>query len=150
MAHTETEIGKVLEAGAGCAKVEVSPSGLCSHCELASTCIPASSGNRIIEVADPVGVSPGQRVRIELGSGKFLLASFLAYIFPLLFLFAGTIIGFYSAPKGSSELWGAVGALIGLAAGLLLSRVSAKRLADRGKLTPVITGVADEDDKEDI
>ena len=63
MSHTQSEIGKVLETSNGRARVEVSPSGLCSHCEMASSCIPASSGNRIIEVADPIGVAPSQRVR---------------------------------------------------------------------------------------
>ena len=141
MQRTEVEIGKVLEVGGGRAKVEVSPSGMCSHCELASSCVPASGGTRIIEVADPLGVSAGQRVRIELGSGKFLLASFMAYILPLLVLFTGAAVGFYSAPDGSAELRGAIGALVGLAAGLQLSRVLARRLSGGGKLTPEITGV---------
>jgi len=149
MERIETEIGKVLEAGMGRAKVEVSPSGLCSGCELASSCIPAASGNRIIEVDDPVGVKSGQRVRIELGSGKFLMASFLAYIVPLAVLFAGAIVGFYSAPEGSHELRGTIGAVMGLAAGLLLSRSLGRRLADRGQLTPVIVGVVSEDEKEE-
>ena len=146
MQHTESEIGKVLETSNGRARVEVSPSGMCSHCEMASSCIPASSGNRIIEVADPIGAAPGLRVRIELASSTFLLASFLAYVFPLIFLFAGALIGFSAAPESSGELGGGVGSLIGLGAGLLLSKIYAQRLAARGKIDPVITGIiADED-----
>jgi sigma-E factor negative regulatory protein RseC len=148
MQRTEIEIGKVLEVGRGRAKVEVSPSGMCSHCELAGTCVPASGGTRIIEVADPLGVTVGRRVRIELGSGTFLLASFMAYILPLLVLFTGAAIGFYSAPEGSAELRGALGALLGLAAGLQLSRIMARRLSGGGKLTPAITGVLPDEDEE--
>ena len=148
MQRTEIETGKVLEVGRGQAKVEVSPSGMCSHCELASTCVPASGGTRIIEVADPLGVSVGQRVRIELGSGKFLLASFTAYILPLLVLFSVAAVGFYSAPEGSAETRGAIGALVGLAAGLQLSRVLARRLSGGGKLTPEITGVLPDEDEQ--
>ncbi len=148
MERTEVEIGKVLEVGGGRAKVEVSPTGMCAHCELASTCVPASGGTRIIDVADPLGVSVGRRVRIELGSGNFLLASFMAYILPLLVLFTGAAIGFYSAPDGSTELRGAIGAIVGLAAGLQLSRVLARRLSGDGKLTPAITGVLPDEDEE--
>ena len=149
MQRTEIEIGKVLEAGAGRAKVEVSPTGMCAHCELASACVPTSGGSRIIEVADALGVSAGQRVRIELASGTFLLASFMAYILPLIFLFAGAFVGFYSAPDASTELYGAVGAIIALAAGLQFSRVLARRLSGRGKLTPAITGVLVDEDEEE-
>jgi sigma-E factor negative regulatory protein RseC len=149
MHRTETEIGTVLEAANGRARVEVSPTGMCSHCELESSCLPASGGTRTIEVADPLGVSSGQSVRIELGSGNFLLASFLAYILPLFGLLAAALVGFYSAPEGSTELYGSVGAAIGLVAGLLLSRILARQLADRGKLEPIITGVvAEENEKE--
>jgi len=149
MQRTETEIGKVLEAGNGRARVEVSPTGMCSHCELESTCLPASSGNRIIEVADPLGVSPGRKVRIELSSGSFLLASFLAYILPLFGLLAAAITGYYSSPEESSELYASVGAIIGLVGGLLLSRMLAGRLADSGKITPTITGVVSEENMEE-
>ena len=149
MQHAEIEIGKVLEAANGSAKVEVSPTGMCSHCELESTCLPASGGTRIIEVADPLGVSSGQKVRIELSSSNFLLASFLAYILPLFGLLAAAIIGFYAAPEGSSELYGSIGAIIGLAMGLLLSRMFAQRLSNRGRITPMITGIVPEEDMEE-
>jgi len=115
---------------------------------MASSCIPASSGNRIIEVADPIGVAPGLRVRIELASGKLLLASFLAYVFPLIFLFAGALIGFSTMRESSGELGGGVGALIGLAAGLVLARIYARRLAARGKINPVVTGIVPDGDRE--
>jgi len=147
MRQVETEIGKVLETGAGRARVEVSPSGLCSHCEMASSCMPASSGNRIIEVSDPIGVSPGLRVRIELAGSKIVLASALAYLVPLAGLFAGALIGFYSATRGSEETWSTIGAAAGLALGFLLSRMAGQRLASRGRITPVITGIVAEEDK---
>ena len=149
MDRTETEIGKVLQAGEGRARVEVSPSAMCAHCDMTSTCVPASSGNRIIEVDDPLGVSAGQRVHIELGSGSMVLASFLAYIVPLLGLFAGAVIGFYLFHSTSEELGGVLGAAAGLAAGLLLSRALGNRFAGRGTLTPTITAVATEKDTEE-
>jgi sigma-E factor negative regulatory protein RseC len=149
MQRTETEIGTVLRAGKGSARVEVSPTGMCSHCELESTCLPASGGTRIIEVADPIGVSSGQKVRIELSSGSYLLASFLAYILPLFGLLAAALVGFYAAPEDVSELYGSAGAIVGLAAGLLISRMLSQRLSDRGGLTPMITEIVPEEDLEE-
>ncbi len=144
-----TEIGKVIEVGAGRARVEVSQSGICAHCELAGSCVPTSGGTRIIDVADPLGVSVNQRVRIELSEGELLGASFLAYAPPLAGLFAGAIIGFMAATADSKELWGGLGAAAGLAVGLYLSRLTANSFSRKGKLTPTIAGiVANKSDEE--
>ncbi|UCD58076.1 MAG: SoxR reducing system RseC family protein [Candidatus Hydrogenedentota bacterium] len=137
----EGEIGKVIEAGAGSARVEVSQSGICARCEIASSCVPGSGGSRIIEVADPLGVSVNQRVRVELSAGKLIGASFVAYILPLLGLFAGAVLGFYGSRSDSKELWGGVGVAAGLAAGLLGSRLLGQYFGRRGRLTPTITAI---------
>jgi sigma-E factor negative regulatory protein RseC len=141
MSRMESEIGTVVETGVGRARVEVSQSGICAHCEMASSCVPTSGGKRTIEVLDPVGVSANQRVRIELGSGSLIGASFIGYILPLLGLFAGAAIGFYSALPALKERWGGLGAVAGLAAGLLASRLTGQYFGRRGKLTPTITAV---------
>ncbi len=149
MSRMESEVGTVIEAGAGRARVEVSQSGICEHCDMASSCVPTSGGNRKIEVLDPLGVSVNQRVRVELGSGSLIGASFLGYILPLLGLFAGVVVGFYSAGPGLRELWGGLGAVAGLAVGLLVSRLTGQYFGRRGKLTPTITAVVtDEGGKE--
>ena len=145
----EAEIGRVVEVCAGSARVEVSQSSFCAHCEAASSCVPGSGGKRIIEVLDPLGVTVDQRVRIELSSGKLLWASFLAYLVPLLFLFAGAVLGFYSARSTMRELWGGLGAIAGLAAGLLVSRLLGQYLGRRGKLAPIITAVVAGETRED-
>lgn len=149
MNHVEVEVGRVLETRPGRARVEVTPGGICSHCEMSSSCMPASGGNRIIDVADPIGVSPGLRVRIELAAGRMVMASLLAYMVPLAGLFAGALTGFYSAARSSAELWGGVGAAAGLAVGFLVSRLLGERLASLGKLTPAITAVIADEDREE-
>ena len=149
MGRVETEIGIVVETQTGRARVEVSASGLCAHCEMAGTCIPAAEGKRVIEVADPVGVSIGQEVRIEMGSGSLVLASFLAYIIPILCLIAGLLIGVSAGGNSVSEIWLGIGAFVGLVVGLFLSRIIARSLRDRGKLTPVITTIITHNDKGD-
>ena len=149
MSDIQTETGKVIEVHAGRARVEVSQSGMCSHCEMASSCIPGGGGSRIIEVADPIGVSTDQRVRIELSGGKLIGASFLAYLLPLFGLFAGAIVGFYSAGSARADLWGTIGAIAGLTAGLLISRLLGQYFGRSGKLTPTITAVVIDENMED-
>ncbi len=142
----ESEIGKVVDAGAGHARVEVTRSSMCAHCGAATSCIPTFRGNRIIEVADPLGVSANQRVRIELSGGGLVGASFLAYIVPLVTFFAGTVAGFYLLGETSGEAGGAIGAILGLAAGLVFSRWLARYFGNRGKLTPIITAIVPTDE----
>jgi positive regulator of sigma E activity len=146
MSRVESEIGKVVEAGAGRARVEITQSSICAHCEIASSCVPTSGGMRIIEVVDPLGVSVHERVRIELSSGKLLAASFVAYILPVTTLLAGAIAAFVLSKPGAQELWSGVGALAGLAAGVIISRAVGQRLGKRGSLTPVITAVVPADE----
>lgn len=150
MSDIQTETGKVIEVHAGRARVEVSQSGMCSHCEMASSCIPGAGGSRIIEVADPIGVSTDQQVRIELSGRELIGASFLAYLLPLFGLFAGAIIGFYSVGSSRADLWGTIGAVVGLTAGLLISRLLGQYFGRSGKLTPTITSVVVDDNMEDL
>lgn len=145
----EIEIGKVLEVREGRARVEISPGGYCAHCEMASSCMPGTQGTRVIEVADPVGVSVGQEVRIELGGDKLVLASFLAYIIPLLGLCAGAFIGFYGVGDPSTEFWSGIGGFIGLVVGLLFSRIVGQNLKNRGHLTPIIAAIVINDKKNE-
>jgi positive regulator of sigma E activity len=116
---------------------------------MSATCLPSTSGNRVIEVADGLGVSVGQRVEIELESTTLLLASFLAYLVPVLLLLAGALIGFYGAGGASTELWSGIGALCGFITGLLTSRALGKALEKRGKLTPVIVATVENEGKEE-
>ncbi len=148
MRMMETEIGKVLYVQDGRARVEVSPAGHCAQCEMANSCIPGAQGTRVIEVADPVGVSVGQEVHIELSGDKLVLASFLAYIIPLLGLCVGVFIGFAAAGDSQAEFWSGVGGCIGLIVGLLISRMAGQSLKSRGQLTPTIAGIATTNTKQ--
>jgi sigma-E factor negative regulatory protein RseC len=141
----ETEVGKVVATRPGRARVEVKPSSLCGHCQMASSCGQESSGGRVIEAADPLGVSVDQRVRIEMSSGGLIGASLLAYIVPLITLFAGVLLGYNLANGARPEIWSGLGALAGLILGVVISRLAADWLGRRGKLTPTITAVVEGD-----
>jgi positive regulator of sigma E activity len=144
----ESEIGKVIATRSGHARVEVSQSGMCSHCEMHSSCAMGAGGARIIEVNDPLGVSVDQHVRIELTSSGLVGASFLAYMVPLFGMLIGVILGFY-VPESRNELWGGLGALLGLAIGVLASRLMGEWFGRQGKLTPTITAVVTDEKRKE-
>jgi positive regulator of sigma E activity len=114
---------------------------MCTHCGVEKNCVPAFGAKRIIEVADPLGVSMNQCVRIELSGGELVWASLLAYIVPLTTFFAGAIAGFYGSGSSTGDLRGGIGAVAGLAVGLVVSRWLGQFFGKRGKLTPTITAI---------
>jgi sigma-E factor negative regulatory protein RseC len=137
----ESEIGKVISTRPGYARVEVTQSSMCAHCELTSSCAHGTGGARTIEVFDPLGVSVDQQVRVELSSRELLAASFLAYIVPLITLFVGAALGFFLSGRSRNEFGVGMGAFCGLGAGLLLARLAGQWFGRRGKLRPTITAV---------
>ncbi|MBI5114974.1 SoxR reducing system RseC family protein [Candidatus Poribacteria bacterium] len=147
----ETEIGRVVEARDGRARIEVSRSSMCAHCSAtkngaSASCVPAFGARRIIEVADPLGVSVNQCVRIELSGGELVWASLLAYIVPLTTFFAGAIVGLYGSESFRGDLWGGIGAVAGLAVGFTVSRWLGRFFGKQGKLTPTITAIVPSED----
>ncbi len=60
----------------------------------------------------------GDKVCVELGARGMLRATWLAYIFPLVMLFAGVAAGYFLAPENSRDI---IAAFAGLGApGLLI------------------------------
>ncbi len=144
----ESEIGKVVSTGPGVARVQVTQSGICNHCELESSCMHDTGGKRVIEARDPLGVSVDQHVKIELGGGELVAASFLAYMVPLATLFVGALLGFHLARGSRPELWTGLGALGGLGIGVVVSRMAGDWFGRRGKMVPIITEVVAVNGKE--
>ena len=140
----EQEIGRVIGTRPGHARIEVTQSCVCSHCELESSCVHGTGGTRIIEAVDPLGVSVDQRVQIELSSGGLIGASFIAYMVPVAALFIGALAGFYVTDQ-APDMWAGVGALAGLGVGVMISRTLGRWFGRRGKLVPKITNVVTED-----
>ena len=93
--------------------------------------------HRVLALRDGRDVSVDQRVRIGLGEHVVLRAAALVYLPPLLGLFLGG--GLIAALVPGAEAWVAVGGLLGLASGIAVARLGARRLAGAG-LQPVLLG----------
>lgn len=85
------ELGTVVECAGGRAVVRIERSAACEGCTL---CTLAESGDAMLASAvDRVGVSVGDRVRMQTRSPSPLAATLLLFVVPFASLFAGYGVG---------------------------------------------------------
>ena len=81
------EQGVVLGADGGTARVRIDRSGACQGC---AGCLLAESGDhRVAEAANPLGASPGDRVRLETRGTPPARAAALLFLAPLAAVLCG-------------------------------------------------------------
>ena len=110
------ETGMVVSVSSGRAKVALVRSEACGDCAAKSMCHPTSEGLREMEVANPMGAKPGEKVIITLPPDVLLKATTLAYLFPATLMVVGATVGW--SLKGT-DMGALFGALAGLAASSL-------------------------------
>ncbi|MBN2372597.1 SoxR reducing system RseC family protein [bacterium] len=88
-----TEEGIVVKIMPEGALVRVKKSGSCHCCPSAKLCGVGDGGEKDVLAENPVGAIQGQHVEIEVPDGLFLRASFIVYIFPVLGLIMGGLLG---------------------------------------------------------
>ena len=81
----------------------------------------------------------GNWVKVALPDSRFMTATLVAYIIPLICFLVGMFAG-YRISDGS-ELWALGGSLIGLAVSLLVLRINEKRIAGKPEWTPHVEQV---------
>jgi len=89
-------------------RVQLAAGDHCEACPSRGLCRPERDPEaRVLEVADPVGVAVGDRVRVAVPGGAVLRASFLVYGLPLLLLLLGVAVGFriWPADDAMRDLW---------------------------------------------
>lgn len=69
-------------------------STFCNGCAAMGLCHAGDDGrSMVVETHNVLGAVVGDKVRLASRAGKFLLASFLLYVVPLLALIAGAVLG---------------------------------------------------------
>ena len=84
----------------------------------------------------------GQWVRVELPEGRFLQATLLAYVCPLVGLLAGLLLGSWLG--GGTDGGALIGGAVGLALPLATLALLEKRLRRDARWRPVVSAVYDE------
>ena len=91
----ETEQGIVTRVEAQTAWVKTQRSGACKGCSARGSCHGLSDAGKEREViaVNEAGADVGDRILLSFESSSLLKVSFLLYVFPILMLLAGAIIG---------------------------------------------------------
>lgn len=84
----KTEVGVVIEINGNLSEVRMGKHSDCKDC---GAC--PGSDSAIITADNRIGAKPGQRVSVELQESNALIAAFVIFVLPLIFVFIGVIAG---------------------------------------------------------
>lgn len=94
-----TENGIVTQANKATAWIKTIRTGACEHCSTKDSCSTAQNmKEQIVIVQNTLNVKSGDHVVIGLETKSILFLTFLLYIFPIILLVSGAIIGNSVAP----------------------------------------------------
>ena len=117
-----------------------------SRPEACGSCKACGTGSGNSEVSFPSEHNIGEWVRVELPENRFVQATTLVYIIPLVGLFLGLLLGWLIA--GSSDLVMVVSAVAGLLVAFVILYLIDKFVSKKPEWTPVITAVYPEKPSE--
>lgn len=132
------EQGVVIEIKGEMAKVKSNRHGDCKNC---GAC-PGDNAT-VLDVQNPIGAKPGQRVVFEIKEENMLKAAFVVYILPIISIFIGSMFGVWLAPKfGQSEkVFQIGGAIIAFILSVLYIKVFDRATNNNNKAKPIIKSI---------
>ncbi len=139
-----TERGIVLSVDGDRVRVEVTRSAMCAHCENQGTCNAlGSSPKSVVSAVNEAGAGEGDLVEISMTESRVLKAAALVYLVPVAGLVIGAMLGdAYAGALGlSADAGSGLGAVAGIAAGLSVTTIAARRASRSGDSLPVVSRV---------
>ena len=124
----------------GWAEVVTQRRDACGGCGAEHCCTAfVGSSKMLIKAVNRVGAVEGDLVSIDLASGGVIQTAAILYVIPVLGLIFGAVLGSALAPgwPEATPLF----TLVGLAMGFLVTALISKHYSEKGKYTPVITGI---------
>jgi sigma-E factor negative regulatory protein RseC len=142
-----TEEGIVTKIGADesqTAWVKTSQSSACKSCSARHNCNPDTKGQeREVEAINLVGAKVGDRIQISIETGSLLKATFLLYVFPVISMLCGGLVGnqlsVYIGLDPSPAA--ALVAAISFVGAMVVVRLRAGRMALKLEYRPKITRI---------
>lgn len=119
-------------------------SSACEGCREKDRCTVVEGGKEMeFEAANPAGAQVGNTVDVEMKTGMLLLLTFFLYVFPILQMFAGALIGNHFAPRfnGDPSLFAAVFGFAFFIAAFGVVKLKDRQAAKTGKYRPVIVRI---------
>lgn len=153
-----TEEGIVFKHQLGTAWVKTQKTVACESCSAKSSCSTLGGGKEMeVEAIDTVGTGVGDKVLVGFETSSLLKASFLLYIFPILCMIIGAIIGQKIALsiQFNPSAVSAVFAFLFLFLSFLVVRKTGSRLATKESYKPKVIrilkrGTADLESPTDV
>lgn len=137
-----TEEGIVTDVRARTAWVKTTQNSACKHCSAKDSCETQGKEMRV-EAINLANADSGDRVVISFETSSLLKATFLLYVFPILCMIAGAIIGQNLAPRFHAD--GSVfSALVGFAflfAAVAFVKIRGNKMARKAAYQPKIVRV---------
>jgi len=136
-----TEQGIVVKTDSGAAWVKTIKSGACKGCTARGAC--HSQGNNAemeVQVLNEAGAKVGDRIVLLFETSSLLKATFLLYVFPILLLLIGAVVGQEMAPLIDFNPSG-LSAITGLSffiAAVLFIKARANKMALKKEYRPKI------------
>ncbi|MGB5985190.1 MAG: SoxR reducing system RseC family protein [Desulfobacterales bacterium] len=127
-------------------QVKTVRSSACKACSARHSCKPGETQEMNVEVLNPLGAKPGDRVVLTFDTGNLLKATFLLYILPIAGLLAGAIVGNHlggqwsMGPGARSGLSALIG-FGGLFLTLLFVRKKGNQLGRQSRYRPRVTRI---------
>ncbi len=144
MATEEGVVFKMGMEGSGMAWVKTTRSSACESCSSRHACQEGGKAKEMeVEAINTANARVGDKIVLKLETGSLLKATFLLYVFPVLSLLAGAIVGQLTAamsgmdPSGMSALVGFL--FLGLS--VVGIRVAGRRLSSKRQYKPEIIKV---------
>ncbi len=139
-----TEQGVVLRTDSEAAWVKTIRSSACEGCTAKGSCHSMGGGQEMeVKALNPAGAREGDRILLSFETGALLKATFLIYVFPIIFLIAGAALGQMLAPLMAFNL-SALSALLGFAfffTALFIIKARANKMAQKNAYRPKITKI---------
>ena len=136
-----TEQGIVIKADSNAAWVKTVKTGDCAGCTARGSCHSlGNSGEREVEAINVAGAREGDRILLLFETSSLLKATFLLYVFPILLLVVGAVLGQTMAPQldfspsGMSLLTGSTFFL----AAVLIVKIRANKMARKQEYRPKV------------
>lgn len=144
MATEEGVVFKMGDSGSETAWVKTTRSSACESCSSRHACQADGGGKEMeVEAINTADARVGDRIVLSLETASLLKATFLLYVFPILAMIAGALLGQMIAvmrgsdPSGLSALFGFL--FFGLA--FIIIRIMGRRLSTNASYKPEIIKV---------
>ncbi len=131
------EQAQVVSVAGTRAKVAMVRSDACGECAAKDMCHSTSENTMEMEVDNPAGAHPGDRVIISLSARDLLKATTMIYMFPAFVMVAGASVGWF---KTGTDIGAMAGAAIGFTVSFLFLFFYSRRGSNEGapKITKVL------------